>query len=442
MLQIGTTGKTSLFSKVFVIGLLIVVAWVPTMFVLGLVNERSNRANDAVAEIATQWSREQTLSGPVLTIPVNVPVTNAAGERTVKEEAIFLLPDTLNYDVSLDTQVLSRGIFDARVYNSVVQGSGTFSLDQIDLSGITGTIEWDKASLSIGIPDTRGLDSGAVVTWNNSDTRFEPGVPTDLLGETGISAPVAVNRFASEHTFSFEIHLRGSEGINFAPLGKTTTVSVSSNWNSPNFTGEFLPKEREVTEDGFTANWAVSSFGRSLPQSWTGPLAFTDQTVQANIKNATFGVELHEHVDFYTQADRSVKYSILFIALTFLAFFMFEVLSKLRIHPMNYLLVGLAIAIFYLLLLSFSENIGFLWAYVLSTAAVTTLITLYCRSVLQAKKRAGIIMVLLLALYTYLYVLLQLDELSLIFGSIFLFAILSTVMYLTRNINWYELSDK
>lgn len=441
MEQTDNPKKNTLFAKLVIIALLTGVAWVPTFFVLGLVKERSNRADEAVAEIATKWGREQTLNGPVLTIPIKIPATIAGGERTFQEELIFLVPETLKYYISLDTEVLSRGIFDAGVYTGKIKGSGTFNLDDIDFSQVSGTIQWDDASISIGIPDTRGIDSEIQLAWNDEQSNFKPGVSALTLGTTGISAPIRINQNQKENVFSFELSLRGSENINFVPFGKTTNVSVTSNWLSPSFSGEFLPKEREINEAGFTASWTVSSYGRSIEQSWVGTKSLPSLTLKKNIQNSAFGVALHQDADFYTQVNRAIKYSILFIALTFLAFFMFEVLAKLWIHPMNYLLVGLAIAIFYLLLLSLSENIGFFYAYITSTIAVTALITGYCKSVLKAKKRAGTIAILLLALYAYLYILLQLDELSLIFGSVFLFAILAVVMYLTRNINWYEIAD-
>jgi len=432
----------TLFSKLVIIALIMGVSWAATLFVLGVVEDRSSRADEAVAEIATKWSREQTVSGPVLTIPVRTSITTASGERILQEELVFLLPEALDYDVSLDAEVLSRGIFDAGVYTSTIAGSGTFNLNDVDINGIPGSVQWNKARLSMSIPDTRGIDANAALMWDNKKSAFEPGVSSVVLGETGISTSVTVNQFQKAYPFSFALSLRGSEGLNFVPLGESTTVQVSSDWPAPSFTGEFLPKERKLDKAGFTASWAVSSFGRSLEQSWLGAKEVPNATIAENVQKSTFGVALYQDVDLYTQVNRSIKYSILFIALTFLAFFMFEVLAKLRIHPMSYLLVGFAIALFYLLLLSLSETIGFLYAYLASVVAVTGLITAYCTSVLKAKKRAGIIAALLVALYAYLYVLLQLDELSLIFGSVFLFAILSTVMYLTRNIDWYEISDR
>jgi inner membrane protein len=434
--------RNTLFPKLFIITVLIGVSWVASLFVFAVVVDRSERAEVAMDEIASAWSKAQTLNGPMLTIPVRVPTTLSTGERTSTEEYIYLLPHGLDYDIALEAQVRSRGIFDAAVYTSNVKGSGTFDLNELALSKISGTVLWDEATLSIGIPDTRGIDSEVALQWNTAQSMFEPGVTGTILGLSGIHAPIAVNQYVNENTFSFEFPLRGSREINFVPLGNTTTVRASSNWMSPNFSGQFLPKERELNDDGFVAEWSISTFGRSLSQSWTSVDLAVAQIVEEHIRNSTFGVALHQGVDFYTQVNRAIKYSILFISLTFLAFFMFEVLLKLRIHPMNYFLVGLAIALFYLFLLSLSESIGFLPAYVVSTIAITGLVTTYCRSVLKARRRASIIAVLLLGLYTYLYVLLQLDELSLIFGSVFLFVILATVMYLTRNIDWYKFSER
>lgn len=442
-MQIGSSRQTNpLVLKLLVIGTLISVSWIPTLLIVGLVADRSNRADEARAEIATTWGREQTINGPIITIPTRTVTVQNDGKQIIHKDLIFLLPETLTYDVVLETQTLSRGIFDAVVYTGRIKGTGTVNLNEINSGDTARTIQWNDATFSIGIPDTRGITSSAELNWSGEKSVFEPGVPPMTVGIAGISAPVHISQNQKEHTFTFDLSLRGSEKIDFIPLGKTTSVNISSNWQSPSFSGEFLPKDRELTQTGFQASWLISSFGRSIPQSWSGTSAADTQTIQENMQKAAFGVSLHQGVDFYTQTNRTVKYSILFISLTFIAFFMFEILSRLRIHPMNYLLVGLAIALFYLLLLSLSEQIGFLPAYLASTLAITGLITGYCKSVLKANKRAGAITALLIALYSYLYILLQLDELSLIFGSILLFGVLTAAMYLTRNIDWYEISER
>jgi len=436
-----TQRKNTLLFKLVAIMFLSGICLAASFSVLVLVMERSSRAGEARSEIAAGWAREQTLTGPIITIPIRKTAVISTGQQTVSEDFIFLLPEQLDYGVSLETDTLSRGIFDAAVYTSNIKGSGTFNLDDIDYSQVDGAIQWSDARLSIGIPDTRGIESSVELEWNGKKTAFEPGVSANVIGSSGISAPLHIPQNTKEHTFSFELVLRGSQEINFVPFGKTTNVSLSSNWQAPSFTGAFLPKERELSDAGFTAQWTVSSFGRSIPQAWIGASAISNRLIEDNIQTSTFGAALHQEVDFYTQVNRAVKYSVLFIVLTFLVFFLFEIFSHLRIHPLNYLLVGLAIALFFLLLLSLSEQVGFLPAYIVSTLATTGLITGYARSVLKAKKRAGIIAALLMALYSYLYILLQLDELSLIFGSVFLFGILAIVMYITRNIDWYAISE-
>jgi len=431
-----------LLFKLIAIALLMGVSLAASFSVLGLVIERSHRSDEAIREIASAWSREQTITGPVIAIPLQTTVITSTGQTTTQENNIFLLPDTLTYDISVDTETRSRGIFEAAVYTSRITGTGSFNLDDVDRTHIDGIVQWDNATVFIGIPDTRGVESSAVLLWNGEEIIFEPGVPRNSIEASGISVPLNIQPLKKEHMFSFDIILRGSEAIYIAPLGKTTDVSISSNWPAPSFTGAFLPKEHNLTDAGFTAKWNVSSFGRSLPQSWVESATGHDQTIKEHIVNSLFGVSLNHGVDFYTQVNRSVKYSVLFIALTFLVFFMFEVLSQLRVHPLNYLLIGLAIALFYLLLLSLAEHVGFLSAYSISAIAITGLITGYARSVLKAKKKAGIIAVLLSVLYSYLYILLQLDEFSLLFGSLFLFAILAIVMYLTRNIDWYGIGER
>jgi inner membrane protein len=438
-IKLGNSQKNTLFPKLVAIGFITVVSCVASFLILPLTIERSNRANGAVDAIGTQWAREQTLGGPIITIPTK-SIRTYGEQQIVDESFVFLLPDELKYDVSLETEVRSRGIFDAAVYTAHVKGSGTINTNMVNTGDTMETAQWENAQLSINIPDMRGLESSGDLSWDGQKIAFAPSTASPSIGTSGMSAPIHISQDKKDYTFNFDIVLRGSKSISFIPLGKTTDVSITSNWTSPNFSGEFLPKDRAVSNTGFTANWIVSSFGRPIPQSWSGATTADTNMIQENMQKSAFGVTLHQNVDFYTQVNRAVKYSILFISLTFLTFFLFEILSKLRIHPLNYLLVGFAIALFYLLLLSLSEHIGFLSAYTVSTLATISLIAGYCRSVLKTKKRAGIIVALLLALYVYLYILLQLDELSLVVGSVVLFTILTSVMYLTRNIDWYEVS--
>lgn len=426
-----------LAGKIIVLGVLVAVSWVATVFVWGVLEDRQNRQETASAEVAEQWSRAQLIAGPILTVPIEKTSVGTNGESIVETDTLVLLPRELAYTGDVATQVRTRGVYDTPVYTAGIQGSGVFDLSAIEYAESRSTkILWDKAAVSLNVSDTRGIASTINLTFDNTEYPLSPSSQFSTLDKNGVHANVAMNPAQAEHAFTFDLQVKGSKEISFLPLGENTDITLTSDWNAPSFQGQFLPEERTVTTDGFTATWNVASFGTNIPQFWaTNSGNMTTESLLAK----TLGVGLYQEVDFYTMVNRAVKYSILFISLTFLTFFMYEVLAGLRIHPLQYLLVGLSIALFYLLLLSFAEIIGFLPAYLVSTIATTLLITGYCVSILKVKKRAFSIAALLVALYGYLYILLQLEELSLIFGSILLFGVLATVMYITRNLDWYSL---
>lgn len=425
---------SQLTGKLIVLAILIFVTWVATMFVWAVIQDREHRQTEAADKISAQWSRPQTIAGPVLTIPVEKRTVTTTGERVVTTSILTLLPQELAYTSEIDTELLSRGIFETPVYTTAVAGSGSFDLtDVTEENSADTTIRWDEAVISVNISDPRGISSMFDIALDVETHTMLPSSEFRSLDGSGVHVPVAIDPAKDTQPFSFELPLKGSRELSFLPLGESTSVQVSSSWNAPSFTGEFLPEERTITEDGFTASWHITSYGKNLPQSWSGTAIDT-----FTLQQKAFGVGLYQEVDFYTMVDRATKYSILFIGLTFLTFFMFEVLAGLRIHPMQYLLVGFAIALFYLLLLSFAEIIGFMSAYLVAATAITLLITAYCFSVLRAKKRAFGVAALLASLYGYLYILLQMDEYTLLFGSLLLFSVLATVMYITRNLDWYE----
>jgi inner membrane protein len=437
--QLLENKNVQLTGKLVVLAVLIGVTWLATMFVWGVLQDREYRQVEASQEVSEQWSRSQVVAGPVLTVPVEKTAVTAQGERVTTQTTLTLLPKSLSYESNIETQVLQRGVYEVPVYTTEVKGAGSFDLTDIDTDitdSMSTRILWDKAVVSINVSDTRGISSQFDILFNEKQYPLLPSSEFTSLDRTGVHASVVVLPTQPNYEFSFTLPLKGSREIAFLPLGENTRAVVRSFWNAPSFTGEFLPEERSVTEEGFEASWNVASYGKNLPQYWLGETAVES----GELLSKAFGVGLYQEVDFYTMVNRSVKYSILFISLTFLTFFLYEVLVGLRIHPMQYLLVGFAIALFYLLLLSFAELIGFMSAYILSTGAITLLLSAYSFSVLRAKKRAFSITALCVALYGYLYILLQLDELSLVFGSVLLFGVLATVMYITRNIDWYSLS--
>lgn len=434
----STQSKNSLTGKLVVLAVLIAISWIATMFVWNIVQERDNRQTEAADEISGLWSRPQVVAGPVLTIPVETTNFTNAGERIVSSMTLTLLPQNLSYNSQIETQLLKRGVYDTPVYTTLVNASGNFDLSDIEQTSPGARILWDQAAISINVSDTRGVSSAVTLKLDGKEYEMLPSSKFTTLDDSGIHADVAINPKQPNYTFSFELPLKGSREISFLPLGENTNARVSSNWRAPSFSGEFLPENRTITGDGFEANWKIASYGKNIPQSWLGSATIDTETLQSK----AFGVGLYQEVNLYTMIDRATKYSMLFISLTFLTFFMYEVLSGLRIHPMQYLLVGLAIALFYLLLLSFAEIIGFLSAYLVAATSITVLISGYCFSVLKAKRRALTIATLLTALYSYLYILLQMDQYSLLFGSVLIFGVLTTVMFITRNLDWYSLNDK
>ena len=293
---------------------------------------------------------------------------------------------------------------------------------------------WGEAFVSLGIPDMRGVREGITLSWDGVARTFQPGVRPGSLVSSGVNVALdtsSLDTATTSHPFAIRLDVNGSGRLAFAPIGRVTTVDVRSPWTNPSFDGAFLPSSRDVAAGGFSARWKVLDLNRNFPQIITSDELDLDQYA--------FGVSLLVPVDNYHQTTRSVKYAALFIGLTFLAFFLIEVMGGMRVHAIQYLLVGCALVIFYLLLLSLSEYVAFGMAYLVAAGATVVLVVLYVASVLHRARYAAAIAAVLVALYGYLFVLLQLQDYSLLLGSVGLFAILAAVMYLTRRLDWYGL---
>jgi len=289
----------------------------------------------------------------------------------------------------------------------------------------------------VGVSDPRGIRKQAFVKWNSDKLEFEPGT-----GESGNSAPgfhVRLNEVfkADAYDFEVELALNGSQHLYISPMGRETEIKIESNWPDPSFQGYKLPTTRTVTAQGFMAEWNISSISRGYPQAWLHNGFDTNK-----IDSARVGVDFISPIDNYRMTQRSIKYVMLFLLLTFMSIWLVEVIAKVRVHLLQYLLVGLGMCLFYLLLLAFSEHIGFAWAYVVASISVIALTASYSRVVLQTGKRALIVGVGISALYMYLYTLLQEQNYSLLFGSVGVFCALAAVMYITRNIDWYAVGKR
>jgi inner membrane protein len=430
--------KDSIVVRVFLIGFLIIILLIPSAMVMVLIEEREQRRNSVIHEINSKWALWQTLTGPVLGIPYKVFHTKEFYEdkvlkKTVSEEikTAYFLPDRLNIRGSIFPETRYRGIYQSVVYTADLEVSGEFLFPDFESWNIPDEhVMWDGAILSFGISEMRGINKNIQLNWGKDQLNPKPGVKNKKIYTNGISTRVVINK-DEKNTFSMKLNLRGSEKINFYPLGRLTEVDLKSKWSSPSFEGAFLPKTRVINKDGFLAHWEIFDYNRDYPQYW--------QEDAWDIANSKFGLELIRPIDEYQKTSRSSKYSILFIALTFLAFFLlFELINKRRIHPIQYLLVGAALVLFYLLLLSLSEHLPFDTAYLISSISIVLLTTVYTRSISGKKSLALIMGIIITGLYGFLYVLLRIEDYSLLIGSLGLFVILSLVMIFTRKIDWYS----
>ncbi len=433
--------KNNIYFKVGTIVIIALLLLIPTSMIRGLIYEREQTKNQAISEVGSKWGGQQTISGPFISIPYNKYVkeysTKDSKEKVmVMREFIHILPNELSIDGMMDPEQRNRGIYDIVVYNSKLKVKGKFAqVNFAELDIPIGDIQFDKARLVVGIDDLRGIEQQVDLNWNERKYAFNPGVASNDIVSSGINTLVNFNsNDSSTYTFSFSLDLKGSQLLYFTPVGKVTDIKVSSNWTNPSFNGAFLPDQREVSDAGFKANWNVLHLNRNYPQIWTGD--------KNNIAESAFGIDLLLPVDNYQKSHRSIRYAILFIAFTFLVFFFIEVLNKVFIHPIQYILVGIALVVFYTLLLSLSEHLNYNLAFVTSALATLLLIAGYVKAILKSTQLTALISGILLVLYTFIFVIIQLQDFALLIGSIGIFIILGLVMYFSRKIDWYNLGTK
>jgi inner membrane protein len=378
----------------------------------------------------------QSITGPVLVIPYTSQWTEAAANgrlvtRSRVRHAIFL-PTRLTIRGRVETETRKRGIFSIPVYRLALEVHGEVAEpDLATLDVDPATALWERAHLAIGISDVRAIQQEATLSWGGRSSTFLPGSGGFVDSDTGIHAVVGAGP-PGPVEFSFPLVLNGSLGAYFAPFARNTVVEIESNSRNPSFQGNWLPSERSISNAGFRASWSIPFLGRNYPQAWTST-ADMGKAIEAS----RFGVELSDPVDHYRMAERSVKYAGLFILLTFTVIWLIEVLTGLRVHPIQYLMLGGALCLFYLLELSLSEHVGFPLAYAIASVGVVGMVGAYCLAVLHNVRRALVVGAGVAALYVYLYVLLMNEDYALLIGSVGLFAILGAVMYVTRRVQWY-----
>jgi inner membrane protein len=429
--------RESITVKLVSIGFLLLLLLIPSFMIESLINERDGLRSLAIGEVSSKWGNQQSVTALVLTVPYLTTVTNELGQLTQTTAYAHFLPDKVDVKGELFPETRYRGIYEVVVYRSELAVSGLMPQpDFSEWSIAPEKILWKDAFVSLGVSDMQGIKESIGLQWNNQQLAFGPGIETNDVIESGVSvrtplpAPTGARDSTGGFRFSFKLNLNGSTLLYFAPLGKETTVSLASKWPSPSFGGAALPDQRQVTADGFQAQWRRLHLNRNYPQKNRGVMG-------PQVRQSEFGVELMVPVDQYQKSTRAVKYAILILGLTFMVFFFAEVLNKRRIHPFQYILVGLALCIFYTLLVSLSEHFGFNVAYLLSALAVVVLVTAYCTSVFANGRLALLTGGVLALLYGFMYTLLQLEDYALLMGSVGLFVVLAVIMYLSRQIDWY-----
>ncbi len=454
--RIGQWIRRSVMLKLVIISFLVLLLLIPTSLLQGLITEREYTRNAAITEVSSKWGGQQTVGGPVVSIPFRVTEKDEKGRTVTTTQYAHFLPENLKISAQILPEKRYRGIYVVVLYNVQLTVSGSFAPpDTRALNIASQDFIMDDALLSIGISDMKGIKDNIQVQWNDSTLNFNPGIATADIFPSGISVPV---KFTNQ-TFRFacKINLNGSSDLNFLPLGKETTVALQSVWDNPSFTGAFLPDQRKVEASGFSAQWKVLQLNRNYPQQGIGnfigystdsynntPAVATHYDSDRDYSSAladnaaTFGVRLLLPIDEYQKTMRSAKYGIMFIIITFVAFFFVEVLNRKRIHPIQYLLVGFSICLFYVLLLSISEHLSFDYAYLIGCVTILALVTLYAKAIFKSNFLTALIAGILAILYGFFYSLLQLQDYALLLGSLGLLLILAVVMYLTRNIDWYN----
>lgn len=428
--------KNALLLKCVLVVVLGLLLWVPLMMIENTIRERTNYREEAVQAIAASSAGEQKLWGPVLTITVDEEFdetisgwtkagTVAGTTRKTRKHTLQVTPSVVDMKGHMDVERRKLGLFSTPVFELNATLSGHYVAPTAkDLPGLgpNARLKWSAPVLTVGIGDTRGIAGAPLVTLAGSTLAIEGGSEVKDFGSGfhGIAADVHLDGSAKTLPFTVTVRLVGTSAFGFVPVGEVVTANLSSNWPHPSFGGDFLPRTRAVQNTGFNAQWGTTALASNGGATAQG-----------------FQVRLIEPVDIYQQVTRSVKYGFLFIALSFAAFFVFEQLKNLRIHPIQYLLVGLAQAVFFLLLTSLSEHMAFAVAYGVSATASVVLVGVYLASVLRGVARAVGFSAAMGTLYAALFGILQSEQNALLLGSLLLFLLLAAVMLGTRKVDWY-----
>ena len=423
--------------KAATIAILILVLLIPIGMIKGVIDDRRMIGLEAQSDIMRSWGGEQLVAGPIIVMPYTVTHRSKDGTTRVVNKRAFVLPENLDIDAEVHPEIRYRGLHEVPVYNARIRMSGRLGKVDPRLLGLDpDQVNWDKVYIALVVCDARAITSTPEILLGQQSHRFTAGERQIDGLPAQIVAPVrGLDNAATDSAlldFELVLTLNGTNSLKFLPLGDTTSVRMTSTWPSPSFGGNYLPKSRVVKKDGFSADWQVSSLGRAIPSRW-----IDDDVNEGVAMESAFGVDLFLPISLYQLTTRATKYAVLFVAMTFVAYFLFEIIVGLSLHPLQYLLVGIANTLFFLLLLSLAEHVGFAWAYLVSAAASSVLITAYSIAVLGQRIRALIMITVLAVLYGVLYMTLRAESYAMLAGSAALWITLAIVMYLTRHVDWH-----
>ncbi|KAB7531459.1 cell envelope integrity protein CreD [Flagellimonas olearia] len=439
--KIGNWLKHSISAKMITVGFLILILLIPLSFVKDLIRERGYRQTEVVEEINSKWGGTVILNGPILKVPYQQYVeekiydenskTFLKTQKAIRHNAYFF-PSKLDVDSEVTTQPLERGIYKSVVYTAGSEVKGMFShLDFSEKDVQDKDILWDKATVLFEVSNLKGIRNTVYVSLNEKEYVLNPRFDNSFMS-TLESGPITNLSEIQERPISFssKLTINGSSRLKYVPIGKETFVSMKSNWHSPSFNGNYLPNTegKKITPEGFEATWKVLETNRKFGQHFFDALP--------DLTEFAFGTEFLIPVDDYQKTERTSKYGFMIIGLTLLVFLLIQISSKIPIHPFQYLMIGLALVMFYTLLISISEHRNYLFAYMVSGISVVTLITVYSKSILNNSKFTLLIFGSMASLYTFIFVIIQLEDFALLVGSIGLFIILSVIMFTSRKIDW------
>ncbi|MCG8581584.1 MAG: cell envelope integrity protein CreD [Bacteroidales bacterium] len=406
--------------KVVMIGVLVLLLLIPLGMVKSVIRERQATEAEVERELFEKWGGEQVVTAPVLHIPTFYYVKE--GKELKKHKRwLHVMPEDLLIKGAVEPEIRYRGIYKKVLYNSDFTISGVFShLNEVEV--VADEIDWGNAYITIGISDNRGIKGELLFDWNGNEVEPEAGLVIQDLNSSGVSLKTNIPKEQLNEKFPFEAKFRlsGAKGLWFNPIGKTTKVHLNSSWNNPSFAGDFSPIDPIVNEEGFEANWTVTHLNRNFPQYWLGS--------SYSIDTHQLGVNLYDPVNHYQKSLRSAKYGILIISLTLLVFLFIELVKKKEVQIIQYLLVGLALVLFFSILTALSEHIGFSWAYLVASLAIITMVTFYSYGMIKDRQQAFWIFIMLSILYAFLFVLLQLNDFAFLAGNIGLLLALGAIM--------------